>query len=50
LHASLSVGVCAYPDDGIDLHTLVRHADEAMYNAKAAGRNNFQIYKKSNIT
>jgi diguanylate cyclase (GGDEF)-like protein len=44
LHISISVGISAYPDDGTDLATLLRHADEAMYDAKAAGRNNFQIY------
>ena len=44
-HVSISVGVCAYPSDGTDPSMLMRYADEAMYNAKAAGRNNFQIYK-----
>ena len=35
-------------NDGTDLNVLMRHADEAMYNAKAAGRNNFQIYEAKN--
>lgn len=32
-----SFGVSLYPDDGDDFETLLRHADEAMYKAKAAG-------------
>lgn len=34
-----SVGVAIYPDHGMDAHTLSRLADEAMYQAKFAGRN-----------
>lgn len=33
-----SIGVSCYPDDGEEIHTLVKHADAAMYQAKAAGR------------
>jgi len=44
LTANASIGVCAYPQDGADIATLMRHADMAMYAAKNAGRNNFKIY------
>ncbi|HXU92072.1 MAG TPA: EAL domain-containing protein, partial [Gallionella sp.] len=39
-----SIGISLYPHDGADVETLIKHADVAMYHAKAAGRNNFQFY------
>ena len=33
-----SVGVTLFPDDGCDLEDVIRHADLAMYRAKAQGR------------
>jgi diguanylate cyclase (GGDEF)-like protein/PAS domain S-box-containing protein len=39
-----SLGVALYPTDGEDAPTLLKHADIAMYAAKARGRNNFQFF------
>jgi diguanylate cyclase (GGDEF)-like protein len=39
-----SVGIAIYPDDGVDVDTLLKNADAAMYCAKEQGRDNFQFY------
>lgn len=44
LFLSLSIGIGIYPLDGVDTDTLIRHADIAMYRAKAAGRNGFRFF------
>jgi diguanylate cyclase (GGDEF)-like protein/PAS domain S-box-containing protein len=44
LQISCSVGVALYPDDAGDLDTLMRHADVAMYQAKALGRDNAHFF------
>ena len=45
LHVSGSVGVAMAPDDGIDPDALLRSADLAMYEAKAAGRNAARFFR-----
>lgn len=37
----VSIGISIYPENGTENEILVRHADEAMYRAKASGKNNF---------
>jgi diguanylate cyclase (GGDEF)-like protein len=39
-----SIGVAVFPDDGTDIHQLLKHADTAMYHAKESGKNNYQFY------
>ncbi|MEX2211103.1 MAG: GGDEF domain-containing protein [Gaiellaceae bacterium] len=39
VRATISLGVAAFPEDGVVLEDLLRHADEALFRAKAAGRN-----------
>jgi diguanylate cyclase (GGDEF)-like protein/PAS domain S-box-containing protein len=41
---SASIGTTIYPLDDTDLDTLLRHADQAMYQAKQAGKNQQQIF------
>ena len=38
VRVTASIGFCLYPQDADDAKTLLRHADSAMYRAKAAGR------------
>jgi diguanylate cyclase (GGDEF)-like protein/PAS domain S-box-containing protein len=45
LHLTASVGIVTYPDDGMNAETLMKNADFAMYQAKDAGRNNYQCFK-----
>jgi diguanylate cyclase (GGDEF)-like protein/PAS domain S-box-containing protein len=45
LNVTASIGICLYPNDAQDdPDTLLRYADQAMYLAKSAGRNQFVFY------
>ena len=46
---TISGGVSAYPLDGDDGNELIRHADEALYEAKRTGRNKVLCYKAVEI-
>jgi len=44
IHASPSIGIAFYPEDGTSVETLIAHADAAMFAAKQRGRNCIQCY------
>jgi diguanylate cyclase (GGDEF)-like protein/PAS domain S-box-containing protein len=47
LHVTTSIGVSIHPFDGLDLETLVKNADTALYRAKDQGRNCYRLYTAS---
>jgi diguanylate cyclase (GGDEF)-like protein len=44
LKPTISIGVTAFPEDGTDLTSLIAAADEALYRAKADGKNLVRSY------
>ncbi|WP_062786808.1 putative bifunctional diguanylate cyclase/phosphodiesterase [Aquitalea pelogenes] len=47
VYVSASIGIALYPDDSQQQETLVSYADQAMYAAKANGRNCFSYFTPS---
>ena len=44
LQVSASIGVTVYPQDKAEADLLLRHADQAMYVAKQAGKNRYHVF------
>jgi len=44
VQVSSSIGISFYPADGLSVEALVVNADEAMYQVKQRGRNNWGVY------
>jgi diguanylate cyclase (GGDEF)-like protein len=44
LFMSASVGISCFPQDGLEVETLLKNADIAMYRAKEFGRNHFEFF------
>ncbi|NOT16963.1 MAG: EAL domain-containing protein [Sulfuriferula sp.] len=48
MSVNASIGLTVYPLDDVDADTLMRHADQAMYQAKQAGRNRYYLFDLDN--
>jgi diguanylate cyclase (GGDEF)-like protein/PAS domain S-box-containing protein len=46
-YVSASIGITLYPNDGGNIETLLKNADQAMYAAKNDGRNRFSYFTGS---
>lgn len=46
IHTTSSVGIAFYPKDDTTGHELMKYADNALYEAKESGRNNYKTYSK----
>ena len=47
LNLSASIGITLFPDDSSDADTLLRHADQSMYEAKLLGKNRLHFFDVS---
>ena len=45
LRVTISLGIALYPQHGTTIVELIAHADTAMYQAKACGKNTWQVYR-----
>jgi diguanylate cyclase (GGDEF)-like protein len=41
---TFSIGISICPDDATDDEMMIKHADDAMYQAKDSGRNNYKLF------
>jgi len=46
IFVTASIGISITPEDSLDMPTLMKNADIAMYQAKQNGRNNFQFFSE----
>jgi len=46
VHCGASIGISLFPEDGETAQSLISKADQAMYQVKSKGRNDWQFYTK----
>ncbi|ABR49387.1 diguanylate cyclase/phosphodiesterase with PAS/PAC and GAF sensor(s) [Alkaliphilus metalliredigens QYMF] len=44
IYITMSVGVAIYPDDGQETQSLIKHGNIALFRAKEAGKNRYEMY------
>jgi len=44
VHVTSSIGISVFPDDGVDVESVMQNADAAMYRAKATGGNHYEFF------
>ncbi len=47
VNISASIGITFYPEDASEIEELMKNADQAMYDAKEAGRNHFSYFTRA---
>ncbi len=47
VYSGFSIGIAFFPNDGVDMETVFKNADTAMYQAKKKGKNRFQLFTSS---
>ncbi len=47
VYISASIGIAFYPEDASEIEALLKNADQAMYDAKEAGRNRFSYFART---
>lgn len=45
-YITASIGMAFFPNDGHNIETLIKHADIAMYRAKEAGKNGYELFRE----
>ena len=43
-HIGVSIGISVFPDDTTEMDTLIRYADDAMYEVKRMGKNSYRFH------
>ena len=46
IFSSVSIGIAIYPEHGENERILIQNADTALYNAKAAGKNQYSVFEE----
>lgn len=46
IFSAASIGIALFPQNGRDAETLLKHADNAMYEAKRSGRNDYHFFSE----